>query len=63
VSDCTVCNDPGPCRKAGLFRPIVGQGQECRIEGDDRAAFLYKTLLRLAEQQGVDISELMGGAL
>ncbi len=44
-----------------MVRDIVGLGPQCQLAKDRPAAFLYKILLRLAREQGVNISELMGG--
>ena len=60
ADDCTVCTDPSLCAKHGLVRQIVGRGPECRIQADDRTAFLYRILIRLAAKQGVSVSDLMG---
>jgi hypothetical protein len=58
--NCTVCNNPTVCEKHGLLRPIMGRTQiSCTLEDDKPAAFLYRLLLQLADQQGVNISELM----
>jgi hypothetical protein len=61
--NCTVCPDPTVCQEHGLFRPIMGRPRpKCVLAEDEPgAAFVYKVLLRLAERQGVDVSELMKG--
>jgi hypothetical protein len=38
---------------------MSGRTSRCLLEDDKPAALLYKALLRLAAEQGVDISELM----
>jgi hypothetical protein len=60
--NCTLCSDPNLCATHGLLQPITtmsGRTSRCLLEDDKPAALLYKALLRLAAEQGVDISELM----
>lgn len=58
---CTVCNDPALCERHGLMRPVMGRPQaKCALADDEPgAAFVYRVLLRLADRQGVDVSELL----
>lgn len=70
--NCKICDDPTLCERHGLIKTITEKGDwattplisktECKVAEDERAAFLYTILLRLADQQGVNVSQLMGGA-
>jgi hypothetical protein len=72
LRNCKICDDPSVCQAHGWLYPQTTTGSwettpittelRCRVESDGPAAFLYRVLLRLAAEQGVDISELMGGA-
>jgi hypothetical protein len=60
------------CERHGLITTTTEKGDwttmplisktECKVAEDERAAFLYAILLRLADQQGVNVSQLMGSA-
>jgi hypothetical protein len=68
---CTVCNDPSLYQAHGLFYPVQTTGRwdtkplttelGCRVETDGPAAFVYRMVIRLAERQGLSVSELMDG--
>jgi hypothetical protein len=69
---CTVCDDPSLCKAHGLLRSQVTQGSwdstpitteiRCEVEDDKPGAFVYGIVIRLAERQGITVSELMDGA-